>query len=366
MTHYLGQSRFNHEQPLRAAVLLTNLGTPEAPQRADLRRYLKQFLSDPRVVEYPRPLWWLILNLIVLNVRPARSAQAYRKIWTEQGSPLLANTRRLADGVIERVADRFTQPPLVKIAMRYGQPSIPATLRQMLDAQVNRLLVIPLYPQYSGSTTGSTFDAVSAELRRWRWVPELRMVNGYHDHALYIDALAASVKRAWAENRRSDLLLMSFHGIPKRYLLNGDPYHCQCHATARLLAEKLALGDDQWQVVFQSRFGREPWLQPYCDETLKTLPAKGIKSVDVVCPGFSADCLETLEEISMQNRELFEEAGGESLQYIPCLNDGPSHQDLIMALIEQHVSAWPELDQAASAGKLEERRMRALAMGARQ
>lgn len=364
MTQFLGQSRFSHEQPLRAGVLLTNLGTPDAPRRADLRRYLKEFLSDPRVVEYPRVLWWLILNLIVLNVRPARSAEAYRKIWTEQGSPLLANTRRLMDGVIERCAERFGQPPLVKMAMRYGQPSVSSVLREMHDAQLHRLLVIPLYPQYSGSTTGSTFDAVSAALRRWRWVPELRMINSYHDEPLYIEALAERVKRAWTENRRGELLLMSFHGVPRRYVLNGDPYHCQCHATARLLADKLDLREDQWQVVFQSRFGREPWLQPYCDETLKTLPEKGVRSVDVVCPGFSADCLETLEEIAMQNRELFEKAGGESFQYIPCLNDEPSHLDLVLDLIEQHAAGWPELRQPAQPGVLEARRARAVAMGA--
>lgn len=366
MTQFLGQPRFNHEQPLRTGVLLTNLGTPDAPGRAELRRYLKEFLSDPRVVEYPRVLWWLILNLVVLNVRPARSAEAYRKIWTEQGSPLLANTRRLVDGLIERCADRFTQPPLVKMAMRYGQPSVPSVLRQMHDAQIHRLLVIPLYPQYSGSTTGSTFDAVSAELRRWRWVPEVRMVNSYHNNQFYIEALAERVKRAWSEDRRGELLLMSFHGVPRRYLLDGDPYHCQCHATARLLAEKLGLRENQWQVVFQSRFGREPWLQPYCDETLKTLPAKGIRSVDVVCPGFSADCLETLEEIAMQNRELFEAAGGESFQYIPCLNDEPSHMDLVMALIEQHVAGWPEPHQPVEPDSLEARRARAVAMGADQ
>lgn len=364
MSEYLGQSGFSHDQPLRAGVLLTNLGTPDAPRRKDLRRYLKQFLSDPRVVELPRPLWWLILNLVILNVRPGRSAAAYRKIWTEQGSPLLVNTRRVTEGLLADLDDHFPQRPLVKFAMRYGEPSIPSVLRQMYDAPLQRLLVLPMYPQYSGSTTGSTFDAVSRELRRWRWVPELRFVSSYHDHELYIDALAQRVHHAWNENHRGELLLMSFHGVPRRYLLKGDPYHCQCHATARLLAARLDLRDDQWKVVFQSRFGREPWLQPYCDETLASLPGRGVRRVDVVCPGFAVDCLETLEEIAMQNRELFEHSGGESFQYIPCLNDDPAHLDLMRKLIEQHSSGWPEVEKPADTAMLGQRQARALALGA--
>jgi len=364
MSEYLGQTRFSHDQPLRAGVLLTNLGTPDAPERKALRRYLKQFLWDPRVVEFPRPLWWLILNLFILNLRPRRSAEAYAKIWTEQGSPLLAHTRRLAEPLLEQLDERFPQQPLLKIAMRYGQPSITSALRQMHEAQLHRLLVLPMYPQYSGTTTGSTFDAVSRELQHWRWVPELRFVSSYHDHELYIDALAEKVRRAWKENQRGELLLMSFHGVPRRYLLKGDPYHCQCHATARLLAARLELREDQWKVVFQSRFGREPWLQPYCDETLASLPGQGVRSVDVVCPGFAVDCLETLEEIDMQNRELFLGSGGESFQYIPCLNDDRSHRDLILALIEQHTRGWPEFEAPVDSDALEQRRARAVALGA--
>lgn len=364
MSQYLGQSRFSHDQPLRAGVLITNLGTPDAPERRDVRRYLKQFLWDPRVVEYPRPLWWLILNLVILNIRPGRSAEAYRKIWTDQGSPLLSHSRRLAERLMDELDARLPQQPLVKIAMRYGQPSIPSALRQMHDAQLHRLLVLPMYPQYSGSTTGSTFDAVSRELRQWRWVPELRFVSSYHDHDLYIDALANKVRRTWDENRRGDLLLMSFHGVPKRYLLNGDPYHCQCHATARLLAAKLALRDAQWKVVFQSRFGREPWLQPYCDETLAALPDQGVRNVDVVCPGFAVDCLETLEEIAMQNRMLFKQAGGESYQYIPCLNDDPAHRDLMLKLVDEHTRGWPEFAEPVDGAVLEQRQSRAVALGA--
>lgn len=366
MSRFLGQSRFSHEQPLRAAVLLTNLGTPEAPTRKSLRRYLKEFLSDPRVVEFPRPLWWLVLNLVILNLRPARSAAAYRKIWTEQGSPLLANTRRVAEVLADRMRERFPQQPLLRIAMRYGTPAIPSVLRELHDAQLYRLLVLPMYPQYSGSTTGSTFDAVGRELQRWRWVPELRFVNAYHDQEAYIDALAGSVRRAWSQDRRGELLLMSFHGVPRRYLLAGDPYHCQCRATARLLAEKLELEEHQWEVVFQSRFGREPWLQPYCDETLESLPDRGIRSVDVICPGFAVDCLETLEEIAIQNRELFMRAGGDSFRYIPCLNDDALHVDMLLSLIELHVRGWDEFEQPAHADVSAQRRARAMALGARQ
>lgn len=363
----LGQSAggvgFTHDQPPRAGVLMINLGTPDAPERGDLRRYLKEFLSDPRVVEFPRVLWWLILNLVILNVRPARSAEAYRKIWTDQGSPLLVYTRGLVKAVSRQAAERWSRAPIIEVAMRYGKPSIPAALRRLHEAGVYRLLVLPMYPQYSGSTTGSTFDAVAQELTGWRWVPELRFANGYHDATLYIDALAERIQRAW-RLQRGELLLMSFHGVPERYLTQGDPYHCQCHATARFLAEKLDLSPDQWQVVFQSRFGREAWLQPYCDETLKSLPARGVRSVDVVCPGFAVDCLETLEEIAMQNRELFEEAGGESFQYIPCLNDEASHSELVLNLIEQHTRGWPELEQPISTEALAQRRARAAALGA--
>ncbi|HSH43561.1 MAG TPA: ferrochelatase [Arenicellales bacterium] len=364
MSEYLGQSRFRHDQPLRAGVLLVNLGTPDAPRPRALRRYLKEFLSDPRVVELPRPVWWLILNLVILNLRPRRSAEAYRKIWTEHGSPLLMHTQRLAGRVLEQVDARSPQQPLVKFAMRYGEPSIPAAMREMHEAQLHRLLVLPLYPQYSGSTTGSTFDAVSHELQSWRWVPELRFVGGYHDHELYIQALADKVRRYWDEHHRGELLLMSFHGVPRRYLLKGDPYHCQCHATARLLAAKLELREDQWQVVFQSRFGREPWLQPYCDETLKSLPGRGVRSVDLVCPGFAVDCLETLEEIAMQNRELFEQAGGESFQYIPCLNDDEAHAELMLKLVEEHSAGWDEFAKPVIPSALEQRQARALALGA--
>lgn len=364
MSQFLGQSRFRHDESLRAGVLLTNLGTPDAPEWRPLRRYLKQFLSDPRVVELPRPLWWLILNLFILNVRPRRTAEAYRRIWMDEGSPLLVNSRRLAEKVIELTGDRFPQEPLIRMAMRYGEPSIPSALRRMHDARVHRLLVLPAYPQYSGSTTGSTFDAVSRELRGWRWVPELRFVHSYHDHETYIGALAASVERAWA-GRRGELLLMSFHGVPRRYLLEGDPYHCQCHATARLLARRLDLGEDQWKVVFQSRFGREPWLQPYCDETLKSLPSEGITDVDVVCPGFSVDCLETLEEIAIRNRALFMESGGRSFQYIPCLNDDAAHRELMLRLIEDHTRGWPEFEEPLDVGVLEQRRARAAALDAK-
>lgn len=366
MSRFLGQSQFSHGQPLRAGILFTNLGTPDAPTTGALRRYLKQFLSDPRVVELPRSVWWPILNLVILNVRPRRSAAAYRGIWTDSGSPLRVHTHLLAEALIAEIGARYPHEVLVKFAMRYGQPSIPTVLRQMHDAQVHRLLVLPMYPQYSGSTTGSTFDAVGRALQRWRWVPELRFVNGYHDEPRYIEALAGSVRRAWSENQRGELLLISFHGVPRRFLLHGDPYYCQCHATARLLAAKLGLLDAQWRLVFQSRFGREPWLQPYCDETLKSLPGQGTKSVDVVCPGFAVDCLETLEEIAVRYRELFRRAGGASFQYIPCLNDDTAHRNLMVNLVERYSRDWPEFGRTMTERALEERAARAAALGAKR
>lgn len=339
---YLSHTNFSHGKSTKVGILLTNLGTPDAPERSALRRYLKEFLWDPRVVEFPRWLWWFILNGVILNIRPARSAVAYAKIWTPQGSPLLSLSKRLIDAVTPKLKQLFSDNCIIKLAMRYGSPSIPQALQQMREDQVSQILVLPLYPQYSGSTTGSTFDAIVVELKRWRWVPELRFVNGYHDNPVYIDCLKRSIQNNWKKTSPGDLLLISFHGIPKRYLLQGDPYYCQCQTTARLLAQSLDLSEDRWKVVFQSRFGREPWLQPYCDEVLQVLPAQGIKTIDIICPGFSIDCLETLEEIQIQNQSLFESAGGEGFRYIPCLNDSEDHQELIEHLIDQHTEGWKD------------------------
>lgn len=337
---YRGVQGFSHDQQALTGVLVTNLGTPDEPTPGALRRYLKEFLWDPRVVEIPRPLWWCILNGIILNIRPWRSAAAYRKIWTDQGAPLLLHTQALTAGLRERLQARAGDGLMVECAMRYGNPSIASVIERMQQAGVTRLLVLPLYPQYSGATTASTFDAIAEDFRTRRWLPELRMINHYHDFPAYIEALATSVEAHWKNHGRADRLLFSYHGVPRRYLDQGDPYFCECHKTSRLLAERLGLEPDSWMTTFQSRFGREEWLRPYTDETLKALPAQGVASVQMLCPGFSADCLETLEEIGQENREYFLAAGGERYEYIPALNSQPAHLDALETLIVQHLQGW--------------------------
>ena len=337
---YIGTKNFDHEQPARVGVLLTNLGTPEAPQKKQLRRYLKQFLSDPRVVEIPRLLWWFILNGVILNIRPARSAASYRKVWTEQGSPLLFHTRAQAEALQARMAQQFGEQVIVDFAMRYGTPSIPDVLQSMLDKGVRKLVVLPLYPQYSGSTSASTFDAVAEDFTRRRWLPELRFVSHYHDHTAYIAALAQSIRDYRAEHGSADKLVFSYHGVPQRYLTEGDPYHCECLKTSRLIAEELALPEESYVTTFQSRFGREPWLQHYTDETLKALAGQDVNSVQVVCPGFASDCLETLEEIAIENRDYFLGAGGENFAYIPCLNSSSGHIACLDTIITEQLAGW--------------------------
>lgn len=352
---------YRHDQIGQMGVLLVNLGTPDAPDRASVRRYLKEFLWDRRVVEVPRPIWWFVLNGVILNTRPGRSAKKYREVWTEQGSPLLAISYRQRDALAAEIAGRFGCEVPTVVGMRYGNPSIASALAELRDANVRRVLVLPLYPQYSATTTASIFDAVTAELRQWRWIPELRFVNHYHDEPAYIGALADSVRRHRAEFGDSDKLLLSFHGIPEEYFHKGDPYFCECQKTGRLLAELLGLGPEQWQISFQSRLGPKQWLQPYTDQTLAGLAAAGLKSVQVICPGFSADCLETLEEIAMDNRDVFMNAGGERYEYIPCLNDDPQHIALLAKLVDQHTQGWgPSLEDPAAV------RARAMALGASQ
>lgn len=358
---------FSHDQPECAGILLTNLGTPDAATPAAVRRYLAEFLWDPRVVEIPRPLWWLILHGIILRVRPAQSARKYQIIWTPEGSPLLAISHRQAAAVAETLAEHYPGPIRVAVGMRYGNPSIASALAELRAAGARRLLVLPLYPQYSATTTASTFDAVAAELRRWRWLPELRMVAHYHDDPGYLDALAASIRAARGD-QPSARLLFSFHGLPERNLLAGDPYHCECHKTARLVAERLGLPADQWAVAFQSRFGRAEWLQPYTSVLLADWARAGVQSVDVVCPGFAADCLETLEEIALENRQIFLNAGGAQYRYLSALNDAPAHIEALIDLIGRHATGWPEFaadyDPEAVVAARAARRERALALGA--
>lgn len=323
-------------------VLLVNLGTPDAPTTSAVRRYLAEFLWDPRVVELPRPLWWLILNLAILPLRPSRSAKAYAKIWTDDGSPLLLHCQHLAREIGGRLGSRFPGPVSVALGMSYGNPSIPAALDELHAAGARRIVVLPLYPQYSGTTTASVFDAVTNALSERRWVPEFRFINHYHDSPGYVAALADSIRRHRETHGAGDKLMFSFHGVPLQTLLDGDPYHCQCQKTARLVAESLGLSDDDWVLSFQSRVGRAEWLRPYTDETIEKLGADGLKRLDVVCPGFSVDCLETLEEIAMENGELFRESGGGELTYIPCLNASDDHVEFLSRLIEVHCQGWPE------------------------
>ena len=323
----------------RWAVLLVNLGTPEAPTPAAVRRYLAEFLWDPRVVEIPRPLWWLILHGLILRLRPRKSAKAYRSIWTDAGSPLLALTRALGSAVEAELKTRSGNPPVVDFAMRYGRPGIAERLEDLGSQGIDRFLVFPLYPQYSSPSTGSVFDAVGAALSRWRKVPEVHFVSDYYDHPAYIAAIAESVEDHWRDHGRGRFLLMSFHGLPERSRAQGDPYFDQCQSSARLVAERLGLDEGAWQLVFQSRFGPARWLQPYCVEVLKQLPQDGVKEVDVVCPGFGVDCLETLEEIGITNREIFMQAGGREYRLIACLNDSPAHARALADVITAGIGA---------------------------
>jgi len=347
---YIGTPDFTHGTAERLGVLVVNLGTPQAPETRAVRKYLAQFLSDPRIIELPRWLWNIILHGIILRVRPAKSAEAYREVWSDEtGSPLLSISQAQTTALKEALQHRFNTPVEVVLGMRYGEPSIDTAITQLEKSNVRRLIVLPMYPQYSGTTTASVFDAVAQRMQRTRWIPELRFINQFCDHRAYIHALASTVRESWAKNGRGDLLVTSYHGIPKRYLTSGDPYHCLCHKTSRLLAEELGIEAHEIKVVFQSRVGREEWLRPYCDETMKTLPSEGYKSIDVLCPAFSADCLETIEEISGENREYFEENGGERFQYIPCLNDRSDHIAFLSDLVVQHAQGWPETDPSYDA-----------------
>ncbi|MEX1058538.1 MAG: ferrochelatase [Natronospirillum sp.] len=340
---FKGVTGYTHDQSERTGILLTNLGTPDAPTPSALRRYLKQFLWDPRVVEVPRPIWWFVLHGVILNLRPRRSAKAYQTVWTDRGSPLLFHTQDQCEAVRQRMKSQYGDDVVVDFAMRYGNPSIASVLQKMADQGVRKLLVLPLYPQYSGATTASTFDAIAQDFVERRWLPELRFINHYHDFGPYIEAMALQVERHWAAHGRADQLIFSYHGVPKKYLLRGDPYHCECFKTSRLLAERLKLGKDEYLTAFQSRFGREEWLKPYTDHTLQALGADGVKSVQIFCPGFAADCLETIEEIGEENRDYFLAAGGQTYQYIPALNAESHHIDALTSLLELHLQGWQPL-----------------------
>lgn len=356
---FQGSPSFSHQQKDKIGVLITNLGTPQAPTAKALRSYLKEFLSDPRVVEFPRPLWWLILNGVILRIRPRRSAKSYQLVWTDEGSPLLVHTQHQADALRKSLKAQWGEDIIVEFAMRYGQPAMNPVIEKMLQQGVRKLLVVPLYPQYSASTTASTFDALAENFKTRRWLPELRFITHYHDFDPFIQAAAQHIRKHWDSHGRTDKLIFSYHGIPLRYLHNGDPYHCECYKTSRLIAEALGLGENEYLTTFQSRFGREEWLQPYTDETLKALPAQGCKSVQIFCPGFAADCLETIEEIGMENRDYFLASGGERFEYITALNAEPEHIQALTDLVQQHLQGW------AVANDSEKRDRQAKSLGAK-
>jgi len=353
---------YKHGSPARTAVLLCNLGTPDEPTPAAVRRYLAEFLSDRRVVEVPRLLWLLILHGVILRVRPAKSAKKYASVWTPEGSPLKVWTERQAKLLRGYLGERG-HAVTVRHAMRYGGDSIPAVLDELKAQGTTRVLILPLYPQYSATTTASVNDAVHQWALRVRTTPELRFVSHYHDDPGYIAALAKRVTSHWMSHGRPDKLVLSFHGVPRRTLLLGDPYHCECLKTARLLGESLELGKDDMLVTFQSRLGRAEWLQPYTEPTLVALAKQGVKRVDVICPGFTSDCLETLEEIDQEAREAFLHAGGTEFNYLPCLNDQHEWIEALSAVAIQHMQGWPT-GTAADATALAAQRQLAIAAGA--
>ena len=328
-----------NEQNKSFGVLMVNLGTPEAATPKAVKSYLKEFLSDIRVVDAPRIIWWFVLRAILL-IRPKPVSKAYQSIWTSEGSPLLTISKRQAKALTKQLKQDTGTDISIELAMTYGNPTIQAALDKFEKEGIKRILVLPMYPQYSSSTTAAIYDKLAKLLRDQPYIPETRWINNFHNRVEYIDALAESVKKQWQITGRSEKLLMSFHGVPERYTAKGDPYEHQCRETANLLAEKLALEAEHWSCCFQSRFGREEWVKPYTDHTLAQWGEEGIKSVDIICPAFSADCLETLEEIQIENKEVFLEAGGKDYHYIAALNDNQDHIKMLSQLVQQHSQGW--------------------------
>jgi protoporphyrin/coproporphyrin ferrochelatase len=365
-----GEPAFNHDRAARIGVLLVNLGTPDAPTTAAVRRYLAQFLSDPRVIEIPRALWKPLLHTVILGARSSRSAQRYASIWTKDGSPLLLHSRRQKTLLLGYLGQRLKEIGLpadyaqVELGMRYGEPSITDAMTKMKQGGCARILVLPLYPQYAASTTGSAHDEIFAATLQMRRIPALRVVDAYHDDPGYIKALAQSINEYWVKNGRPNKLVLSFHGLPRRSLELGDPYHCQCQKTGRLLATELGLNAEQFVVTFQSRFGRAEWLTPYTQPTLVALAKEGMRRVDVACPGFVSDCLETLEEIAQEGQVAFLKAGGREFHYIPCLNERPLWIAALADLAMRNLQGW--LEPPPDAAALAQRLARAKALGARQ
>ena len=322
----------------KIGILLTNLGTPDSPTPKSLRKYLNQFLMDQRVVDLPRALWVPILKLIILNIRPKKSAKLYDKIWTDEGSPLLSISKKIFKSIDQKFENK--ENFFIALGMRYGSPSIQKAMEFFKEKKVSKILVFPLYPQSGSPTTSSTFDAVNNYLKKEPWIPHLRFISGYHDDSDYIALLAKSVEESFLTNGKPEKLIFSFHGMPLRYLKNGDPYYCFSHKTARLVAEKLNLKKNEYDLAFQSRFGREEWLKPYIEDIIENYKQEGIKSLQIISPAFSVDCLETLEEINIQYKKLFLEGGGEKFHYIPCLNDSVGHIKMIARIIEKNIQGW--------------------------
>ncbi len=360
---YQPEPTHTHGTPVKTGILLINLGTPDAPTPEAVRTYLKEFLSDPRVVEMPRALWWLILNGIILNTRPKKSAAKYAKVWMKEGSPLRVYTEKQTSLLQGYLSQRTKAPFVVAHAMRYGNPSIPSVLRKLKEQNCQRILVVPMYPQYASSTTATVCDIVFDELQQMRNTPALRTIRNFHDNPGYIKSLANSINDHWMKHGRPEKLLMSFHGLPKYTLDKGDPYHCECNKTARLLAQQLGLKPEQYAISFQSRLGNAEWLKPYTAATLKELGKQKLKRLDVVCPGFVADCLETLEEIALEGKQEFQHAGGGEYHYIPCLNDRNDWMHALTDLVLDNLHGWLIEPDAA---ELEQGRLRALEMGAKK
>ena len=360
---YQTEPAFAHGTPAKTGILLVNLGTPDAPTAQAVRPYLQEFLSDPRVVEIPKAIWWPILNGIILNTRPKKSAAKYASVWLPEGSPLRVHTAKQTVLLQGYLSERTKAPFVVDYAMRYGSPSIASMLRKLKEQNCQRILVVPMYPQYAASSTATAFDIVFAELQQMRNTPALRTIKNFHDHPGYIKALANNINEYWMKNGRPEKLVMSFHGLPQFSLDKGDPYHCECHKTGRLLAQELGLQPGQYFLSFQSRFGKAEWLKPYTTATLKELGKQKTKRVDVVCPGFVADCLETLEEIAMEGKEDFQHAGGGEYHYIPCLNERDDWMHALTNLVMDNLQGWLVEPNAA---ELEQGRLRALAMGAKK
>jgi len=320
----------------KTAVLLINLGTPAEPTEEAVREYLAEFLWDPKVVQIPRAIWWVILKFFVLRKRPAESLKLYQKVWTDEGSPLLVQSQKIHQKLQVLADQKVPEKYDVRLAMRYGQPSIESVLEQIKQTDVENIIVLPLYPQFAMSSTGTALHAFKSLYAQWENAPKSKTVIDYHDNKGYINALAQSVKNHWAEQGKAECLVLSFHGVPDRTIQQGDPYLTHCIKTTELLVERLGLEPQEWRMVFQSRFGKAAWVQPYCVETLEELAQEGIKEIDIICPGFAVDCLETLEEIAMQNKDVYLKAGGESYRYIPALNDNDTHIDALFSLIEEN------------------------------